>query len=69
MELQKTIKELKGFRREIPFTTSIRIEKELYDEVVEYLNKNCVAFSHFINSYLKEVVKEIKNGKPNNKAN
>jgi len=59
--LQKIMDKIRKEKKETPFTTSIRIEKEIYDEVVKYLNKNNVAFSDFINEYLKETLEKIKN--------
>ena len=57
--LQQIINKFKKDKKENPFTTSIRIDKKVYDKVFGYLNKNGVNFSDFINAYLENILEEI----------
>ncbi len=66
--LQKIMNKIRKEKKETPFTTSIRIEKKIFDIVSKYLAEQDATFSDFINEYLKDVVKDIEKKKEKEKS-
>jgi len=59
-QLGEIMKKLEREKKENPFTTSIRIEKDVYEEVLKYLKDNGLNFSDFVNEWLKDILEQIK---------
>jgi predicted CopG family antitoxin len=59
--LAEAIEKLKREKKDDPFTTSIRIDRKLYDKVFNFLDSQGITFSDFINEYLKSAEKDIDN--------